>query len=506
MEQTEMITVRELAETAHLQLEVVAGASGLGRLVEWTHVSELEDPAQWLDGGELLITNGLGLRPSAAAQARFVERLDDKRAAGLAIGVRGPKLKPQMLETADRLGFPLLLVPHEVPFLAIARLVADSNEDTARRRLTTHLRIFDTLRAESENPAALFGQLEEISGYRLSLVSGNGRPPLPGMSAPPESALEMLAAAVPDTDRQGPAVAGGFVVPVPVGSRTAAFLVAEDTEGKTAAGLGAVRHIATLAALELAKLYRDRESARRQGVETLAKLLSGSLDARAAEERLQEAGFNPKRPIVVAALRGDGDGIDDEEIHHRLCDLGAPHLLLREHNDLYVATPDEPDSVATITEGLDVHVGISQPYVGISNWSVARKEAIWALERSRIDGTGNAIVRFSEADSIVHWLPADVAALEELVDRILGPIIEYDEAHVAGVMLESLRVYFANDRRLQLSAETLHIHKHTLSYRLRRIEEITGRNLAHLDDTVQLWLALRAHDIIARQQLAPHGG
>src|SRR5690348_9075988 len=124
MEQREMITVGELAATAHLQLEVLAGSDGLDRLVEWTHVSELEDPAQWLDGGELLLTNGLGLKSSGAAQVKLVEQLYDKRAAGLAIGVRGPELTPKMLGVANTLRFPLLRVPREVPFLAIARLVA----------------------------------------------------------------------------------------------------------------------------------------------------------------------------------------------------------------------------------------------------------------------------------------------------------------------------------------------------------------------------------------------
>jgi PucR family transcriptional regulator, purine catabolism regulatory protein len=499
VDQQEKITVRQLAETAHLKMEVVAGVDGLDRLVEWTHVSELEDPARWLDGGELLITNGMGLSEQGAAQALLVEQLHDKRAAGLAVGIRGPEPGPEMLAAADRLGFPLLRVPKSVPFLAIARLVADSNEDTARRRLTTHLRIFDTLGAETDNPARLFHQLEDIAGYRLNLVSSNGRPLLPGMAEPEAAALEMLSAGLPKEQRETPAVKGGFVVPVPVGHRTAAFLVAEEKDKATPAGLGAVRHIATLAALELAKLYRDRESSRRQGLETLTKLLTGTIDASSAVERLRDAGFEPGEEFVIAAMRGSGEEIDDEEIHHRLCDLAAPHFLLRERDDLYVAAPDEVGLFESAVDGLDIDVGVSQPFV--DDWALARKESVWALERSRMSSDeGGMIVRFSESESVVHWLPADVNALEELVNRILGPIIRYDEEHVSGMMLESLSVYFANDRRLQVSAAKLNVHKHTLAYRLRRIEEITGRDLTQLSDTVQLWLALRGHDIIAHHQ------
>jgi purine catabolism regulator len=499
MKQRQKLTLGELAATAHLELEVIAGEAGLDRVVEWTHISELEDPAPWIDGGELLIVNGFGLGSSGDEQAKFVDRLHEKRAVGLAIGQRAPELTEMMIATADRLKFPLLRVPREVPFLAISRLVADANEDTARRRLTTHLRIFDTLRADPQTPQDLFETLETISGYNLYLVSASGQPLLPGLPPTTELVMEMLDSHATTEPGQLLTAGGGHVVPVPVGHRTAAFVVAVEREGDDPAGLGAVRHIATLAALELAKLYREREALRRQGSESLAKLFSGSLDAAAAEEHLQAAGFEPRAAFVVAAMRGGVEPIDDEEVHHLLCDLGVPHLLLSERDNLFVALPNDPAPISVIAEDAEIGAGVSQPYVGISNWSLARKEAMWALELSRFEGDSKAgVVQFSAADAIVHWLPADVAALEELVERVLGAVLAYDDEHSAGMLLESLRVYFDNNRKLKVSADELHIHKHTLSYRLRRIEEISERDLSEMGDLVQLWLALRAHTIIGR--------
>ena len=43
-----------------LGLQLIAGIEGAAIPVLWTHVSEPSDPDPWLEGGDLLIVNGLG--------------------------------------------------------------------------------------------------------------------------------------------------------------------------------------------------------------------------------------------------------------------------------------------------------------------------------------------------------------------------------------------------------------------------------------------------------------
>ena len=69
------ITVGELILLPHLQMNLVAGQNGLDREITWVHTSDLPEPWAWLGAGELLLTNGTGLAPEAAGQARFVDRL-----------------------------------------------------------------------------------------------------------------------------------------------------------------------------------------------------------------------------------------------------------------------------------------------------------------------------------------------------------------------------------------------------------------------------------------------
>ena len=56
-----MLTVRDIASMQELGVAVAGGSAGLARDVRWLHVSELSDPTAWLEGGELLLTTGLGV-------------------------------------------------------------------------------------------------------------------------------------------------------------------------------------------------------------------------------------------------------------------------------------------------------------------------------------------------------------------------------------------------------------------------------------------------------------
>src|ERR671914_343397 len=77
-----MLTVRDIASLPDVGLTVVAGEEGLGNEVSWLHVSELADPTQFLEGGEFLLTTGLGVGELGSAQRAYVRRLSWKRRNG----------------------------------------------------------------------------------------------------------------------------------------------------------------------------------------------------------------------------------------------------------------------------------------------------------------------------------------------------------------------------------------------------------------------------------------
>ncbi|MEV5956434.1 PucR family transcriptional regulator [Streptomyces sp. NPDC051987] len=103
--------------------ELLAGEAALDRPVRWVHSSEVYEGANFLDGGELLLTNGFGLTDAGdEVRRRYVRELAARGAAGLAVEVGRalPSMPPEVTDEAGRFGLPLLALHRVVPFVRIA--------------------------------------------------------------------------------------------------------------------------------------------------------------------------------------------------------------------------------------------------------------------------------------------------------------------------------------------------------------------------------------------------
>lgn len=84
----------------------------------------------------------------------------------------------------------------------------------------------------------------------------------------------------------------------------------------------------------------------------------------------------------------------------------------------------------------------------------------------------------------------------ESAEQFLAPLIAHDEQRSAE-LLPTLRVWLRNDAQPSRSCEELFIHRNSLSYRLRRIEELLGISLETLDGRATCLMALRLVDLEA---------
>lgn len=62
----------------------------------------------------------------------------------------------------------------------------------------------------------------------------------------------------------------------------------------------------------------------------------------------------------------------------------------------------------------------------------------------------------------------------------------------------TIQTWLSHDRSWQKAADALHVHRQTLVYRMRRVEELTGRRLDSSRDLAELWLALHAAEASGR--------
>ncbi|MEU9396491.1 PucR family transcriptional regulator [Streptomyces sp. NPDC048324] len=119
------LTLREVLDLDPVRAaepELLAGHAALDRPVRWVHSSEVYEGANFLDGGELLLTNGFGLTDADdEVRRRYVRELAARGAAGLAVEVGRslPQMPGEVVDEAHRLGLPLLALHRVVPFVRI---------------------------------------------------------------------------------------------------------------------------------------------------------------------------------------------------------------------------------------------------------------------------------------------------------------------------------------------------------------------------------------------------
>lgn len=486
-------TIAELVSMPHLGLELIAGRSGAANSVHWTHTSELEDPGPWLEGGELLIVNGLGIPDDPAGQIDYVVRLARHRLAGLAVGTRAPKLTDAFLAEADRLAFPVLRIPRRVPFIELSHLVANASERSARSRIASHLRIFETLRlrnAAVSNIAEIYGRLEQISGYRLALVTPAGGALLPEWPWVPES-LEIDRSANESDLRVIP---GGYLLPLFVGDRVTAYLVGMEHPDAVPNGLAALQHVSTLAALDAIDDQRRREADHRVRSALLARALEPGADSADLRRRFLEIGLDPRRGVRVLAV-GPAEASRALETRARdwLADRRIAHAMAIRDRTLAVVIPEEAD-LAEFAREIGAAIGASPHSEDPTELPRLLRQAKWALGLAG-DAAAGEVIHAQTQFRLARWLNPDVPTIEQLAEETLRPIVEHDAAQGAE-LLHTLSVYFHHHGQLRATAARLFVHEHTLRYRLKRIEQLTGRSLKRYGDAFELWLAVEASPLV----------
>ena len=82
-------------------------------------------------------------------------------------------------------------------------------------------------------------------------------------------------------------------------------------------------------------------------------------------------------------------------------------------------------------------------------------------------------------------------ALALYCDSVLAPIEQGDQDY-GEELLRSLEAFIEQNGQWERAAREVYCHRHTLRYRMRKVEELTGRDLSRAHDRIEFWLALRA--------------
>ncbi|GLW07668.1 CdaR family transcriptional regulator [Microtetraspora sp. NBRC 13810] len=504
--------------------KLIAGESGLGRIVQRLNVMEVPDVLAWVKPHELLLTTGYPLRNTPQSLDRLVADLDERGLAALAIklGRYLDELPRDMVEQADRLGFPLIQLPNDVGFDDILNQVLT---DILNRQAAALARAEEAHRALVQVVLAGGGLREvsaEVAGLLdVAVATFDGAGQLLAAAGPGEhvAALRELVAAGGDLGGQpviaaGPGAGGGRVtgdpvrrraadaaqgagrvcaaVPVIAGGHHHGRIVAYSPAGAIRdSDVGILERAATVAALVVTRQEAVNAVESKYRADFLRDVLTGRAgSAERVAARARAFGWNLERSVVVMVAELDPEG-DERTAQDRL--VASWTAAIRRHDGRgavagfsheVVAVVDASadaarlakDAAAAFTEALPAtfSTGTSRTAAGPDALPEAYGQALKAARVGRqLHGPG-AVAHFDQLGVYrLLSLVNDTAELHAFVRETLGPLAADDEAENADLR-RTLQVLLETNLNVAETARRLHFHYNTLRYRIGKLERMLG--------------------------------
>jgi purine catabolism regulator len=234
----------------------------------------------------------------------------------------------------------------------------------------------------------------------------------------------------------------------------------------------------------------------------LAEALSGHLYPEDLQARLRPFGIGDQ--VAVLAFRPSDPSA---------AVLSVEKILEREHVGNLVAvragllcavidaSERDPVELARIVRAELVprfgamHASASRP-AATHSLRMSFHEARCALEAVRLrNGDAPEVASHEDLGAFQLLLSLqDDDALSSYCRSVLGPI-EQGEGDYGEELVRSLDVFIEHNGHWEKAAAALYCHRHTLRYRIRRIEQLTGRDFSNARDRIEFWLALRGREL-----------
>lgn len=531
-------TVQTLLDRSELGLGLLTpeGALAPGALetqVVWAHSSDLPDPTPFLDAGHVLLTTGTQFGDSASDGAAatggasddgafadsYVRRLRETGVAALGYGTEVIRAgTPDALVAAcTAQGLPLFEVPYRVPFIAIARLVADLLAEDAYARQAWALAAQRAISLAALRPDGLSATLTELShrlGTWVGLIDATGsvdrEAPLGGLGQP---ALGEVVGEARSMLRRGQRASRTLLAAESTGTpqrltlqtlggggALRGVLAIGDSPELDQAGREVVTAVIALAGLALEQ-NRDLDRARghlRSGL--LRSILAGdtALAGRVAAEMWGELPHAPVRVLVTDAPLAHVDRL--AELLELRVEERNGRLFFGRDDEQFVLVVEQHDAglADELATEFELPVGVSDPVGGAGaataaaaggGMALAHEQAMRALERARETGAGVTYFEEISRQGVLAFLARTDARAVALAT--LAPLTEHDAAHGTS-LVTTTRTWLEHGGQFDATAQALGVHRHTVRSRVALAERLLGRDLSGFHARADLWAALLA--------------
>ncbi|MDF2788181.1 MAG: putative transcriptional regulator [Neobacillus sp.] len=317
------------------------------------------------------------------------------------------------------------------------------------------------------------------------------------------------------------------LVVLPLGSKQKSLggLIILSKQKMSKVDIAALEHACTVISLELVKEQAVFETQQRLRGEFVTKLFSGQIDE-VLIQKAKNLNFDPNWNYVAIIINVKdklneqnvfGDPVIRNLLHmsNRTL-LGRNHQVtaVRDKNQIVallslhsrVSSTNIVAEVKDLSKKLQQEINNKYSEIDVSIGIGRMKQGLTLIHESFVEATKciKFLKNYSFEDRVISYTDLGIQRFilqnskEELIDfiqEVLGPLIQYEQSR-KGELLSTLIVYLEQNQNIRKTADSLNIHINTLSYRLKRIEEILVTNLNDSQSLFNIQLAINIYQFI----------
>ncbi|MCL6571425.1 MAG: PucR family transcriptional regulator ligand-binding domain-containing protein [Bacillus sp. (in: Bacteria)] len=534
-----MITISEILELPiFTHSTLIAGKKGLNKSVRWLTILELLDDIKQLDQGEILLTTAFDLSSNENLKRNLIKELNDLRVAAIIIqtGYYLEEIPKEMIEQSNQYGFPIIELPKTVSFSEITKIVHKHilNKQFEEIQFSEEMyRKFTEIALNNKglNPIAkaisnlVMGQIT-IYDIQMNVLCSTTFPNR-NIILPVSFTHEILRKYIgqeknrhSETVKYIEKIDNYFVSITTVKSKNDKFgyIVSVKIEPFTNLEEIAIKHASTISTLEFINLSNLEDKDNQLKSDFLELVLTGNYtDELTVYSQGEILGIKiGSQDTCVAIIKIDNhdhfltpslakiEKALQQTMIKQLQDYAVTSLFKRLNGQFVILITKDFASQVNIqhvlTKIMDhvftfynvtLSIGIGNYYNDFNHYRQSFKEAQESLFIIESVWKKHKCLHYKDLGLYKLLLPIlqNTKLIEDYYHKILGNIID-DE-----LLLETLRVYL-EDMKMNEAADKLFIHRHTLKYRIKKIENLTERKISNFKDRIELELALIIHNMI----------
>ncbi|MDO5293947.1 MAG: PucR family transcriptional regulator ligand-binding domain-containing protein [bacterium] len=390
-------------QVSHMEMKLVAGEKGLTNEVNWMHMVDSEAVSEFLVGGELVFTTGVGLNERLSL-FQLVQKIYKCGASGIVINI-GPyisEISEDIIAFANQHGFPVFEVPWKVHMAEIMRIYSFAITKEEQNELELSAAVSNAFRCPAQEELYVSTLMQK--GFLVDWKYDIG---------------------VVKINKAGKPIADYELGPI--SSRLNSHLQFQYSGVICCALEGRI-------ALILANYSKEK---RNEMLKEVFSYLRSTL--KPGEEVLMCAGSSVSR-------------------------LNAIHISYKQAEKMtaLIANYELPGEI-------------------VSEGAAGEKHKLLFFEDM---GMMRLIITIT-----------DRSALQEYVDDTVAPLYEYDRVH-QGDIVKTMQSYLKHNGSVKEVAEEMIVHRNTVNYKIKKVEEILGKDMSEYEARFQISLGFMALQIL----------